>query len=89
MEYYGVKFYGTGDFANAEELRKCEKVFGDYHNWNGYTDINKIIELYNVKKYIDTGIRLDDWADELYLDFQKSLSNCNHNHFHLIQPIHN
>ena len=71
MEYYGVKFYGTGDFANAEELRKCEKVFGDYHNWNGYTDINKIIELYNVKKYIDTGIRLDDWADELYLDFQK------------------
>ena len=24
-----------------------------------------------MKKYIDTGIRLDDWADELYLDFQK------------------
>ena len=71
MEYYVIKFYGTGDFANAEELKKCEKVFDDYENWNNYTDINKIIELYNVKKYIDTGIRLDDWADELYLDFQK------------------
>lgn len=58
MEYYGVKFYGTGDFANAEELKKCEKVFDDYENWNNYTDINKIIELYNVKKYIDTGYDL-------------------------------
>ena len=58
MEYYGVKFYGTGDFANAEELKKCEKVFDDYENWNNYTDINKIIELYNVKKYIDTGYYL-------------------------------
>lgn len=58
MEDYGVKFYGTGDFANAEELKKCEKVFDDYDNWNNYTDINKIIELYNVKKYIDTGIRI-------------------------------
>lgn len=71
MEYYGVKFYGTGDFANAEELKKCEKVFDDYENWNNYTDINKIIELYNVKKYIDTGIRLDDWTDDDASNYQE------------------
>lgn len=71
MEYYGVKFYGTGDFVDKDELEKCETVLNNYDSWNSYTDINKIIELYNVKKYIDTGIRLEHWTNEQYLSFQK------------------
>lgn len=68
--YFGVDFYGDGEVANPGELRKCEMVFDDYGNWKTYTDVNRVIELYNVKKYIDTGIRLDDWANLQYGSYQ-------------------
>ena len=48
--YFGVDFYGNGEVVNLGELKKCEIVFDDYDNWKSYTDINKVIELYNVKK---------------------------------------
>lgn len=47
--YFGVDFYGNGEVVNLGELKKCEIVFDDYDNWKSYTDINKVIELYNVK----------------------------------------
>lgn len=68
--YFGVDFYGNGEVVNLGELKKCEIVFDDYDNWKSYTDINKVIELYNVKKYIDTGIRLEDWTNPQYTDYQ-------------------
>ena len=46
--YFGVDFYGNGEVVNLGELKKCEIVFDDYDNWKSYTDINKVIELYNI-----------------------------------------
>lgn len=74
--YFGVDFYGNGEVVNLGELKKCEIVFDDYDNWKSYTDINKVIELYNVKKYIDTGIRLEDWTNPQYTDYQIRLIKC-------------
>ena len=71
MNKYRTQYYDFGDLAIPNELMKCEEVLNDFGKWNSYKSIDQIIELYNVKRYIDSGIRLQKWTDEIYSVYQE------------------
>lgn len=71
MRKYRTQYYDLGDLAIPNELMKCEEVLNDFGNWNSYKSVDQIIELYNVKRYIDSGVRLQRWTDEVYLLYQE------------------
>ncbi|MCQ2439871.1 MAG: hypothetical protein MJ074_08920 [Oscillospiraceae bacterium] len=58
-----IKFYSVHDMASGYHLQKAETVF---QNWDAHIDsanINDMIELYNIKKYIDADMQLNQWSD--------------------------
>ena len=59
-----VKFYGPTDMASVYELRKAENVIESFNAATEYTDVNRVIELYNIKLYFDNKIYIQSW-DEL------------------------
>lgn len=71
MNKYRTQYYDLGDLAIPNELMKCEEVLNDFGKWNSYKSIDQIIELYNVKRYVDSGIRLQKWTDEIYSVYQE------------------
>ena len=71
MNKYRTQYYDFGDLAIPNELMKCEEVLNDFGKWNSYKSIDQIIELYNVKRYIDSGIRLQKWTDKIYSVYQE------------------
>lgn len=65
-----VKFYGEHDMSAGWHLKRAESVL---ENWNGstnITEINQVIEFYNIKKYFDCGIRLEQWDESTYAAYK-------------------
>lgn len=61
-----VKFYSVGDWASGYELKKAEEIL-DKYNKNYYltsNNVNDFIEIYNIQKYFDNGIYLNEWSEE-------------------------
>ena len=58
-----VKFYGITDMASGYELRNAEKVIETFNADTEYTDINRVIELYNIKQYFDNEMYLASWDE--------------------------
>lgn len=58
-----VVFYGPNDGASGYELRNAEKVIESFSADTEYTDINKVIELYNIKQYFDNEMYLTSWNE--------------------------
>ena len=59
-----VKFFSEHDMASGWHLKKIESYM---EQWSGYTEvrgINDVLELYNIRKYIDAGLRLEYWDEE-------------------------
>lgn len=69
-----VSFYSVSDGASAYELGNAEKILETFNNDTVYTDINRVLELYNIKQYFDNEMYLKTW-DELttakYIDVVK------------------
>lgn len=61
-----VKFYGVADLGAGGELKKAEKVLSlNLTNaYGNYSEINSIIELYNILLYIEKEIYLRSWSQE-------------------------
>lgn len=72
--YNGVKFYGVNDWSIAENLEKAAVILDSYDTNREYTDINQIIELYNIQELINCGVCLKKW-DEDSIDHYKQISN--------------
>ena len=73
----GVKFYSLNDMASGYELRNAESIIESFNIEEDYSDINKIIELYNIKQYFDNEIYLLSWDDSTklkYISIVKSFS---------------
>lgn len=67
-----VKFYSPNDLACGRNLKKCELIIKDYDNGNKVeNDINDIIEIYNIKKYLDNKLYLRNWTPEDMDRFEK------------------
>ena len=62
-----VVFFSIHDMGGTTQLRKGEAVL-KHPIKSEYTDVNEVIELFNIKKYFDAGLFLSTWSsDELQL----------------------
>lgn len=62
-EYDGVKFYSVHDWSIGEHLAKAAVVLESFDENAEYTDINNVIELYNIQELINSGVTLSDWDE--------------------------
>ena len=65
-DYDGVKFYGKGDMANFIQLEKADAIIFAFNKNSEYTDINAVIELYNIQQLYNASITLKTWTKEEY-----------------------
>lgn len=65
-----VEFYSKEDMAGSHELSKGENILRN-ETQSFYTDINDILELYNIKKYLDNQLYLKDWTQEDIANFKE------------------
>lgn len=58
-----IVFFSEHDMANGHQLEKAESILKSEIQ-DDYKDINDILELYNLKKYIDRDLFLKSWSSE-------------------------
>lgn len=67
-----VIFFSKEDMSAGHQLSKGEHLLRK-GILSSYTDINDILELYNIKKYIDNDLYLRDWSQEDIEDFNQTV----------------
>lgn len=65
-----VVFYSKEDLASEFYLQKGERILRTDIK-STYTDINEVLELYNLKKYIDCSLYLKSWSQDDIANFKK------------------
>jgi hypothetical protein len=65
-----VVFHSKEDMAGGHYLQKGEHILLANTKSN-YTDINEILELYNLKKYIDNELYLKSWSQVYITNFKQ------------------
>lgn len=65
-----VYFYSKDDLAGGHQLSKGEHILRAEIKSN-YSDINEVLELYNLKKYFDNELYLRSWTQEEIDDFKQ------------------
>ena len=68
-----VEFFSKEDMAGGHQLSKGEHILRKETSSN-YTDINDVLELYNIKKYIDNDLYLRNWTQEDITDFKQKVA---------------
>ena len=66
-----IKFFGECDMSSGWFHQKIEKFFQHWDERIQEPDLKTILELYNIKKYIDSGMRLAQWTDAQFLTYQE------------------
>lgn len=69
-----VHFYSKEDMAGGHQLTKGEHILRDRTQSN-YSDINDILELYNIKKYLDNELYLKSWTQEDIDNFRQKATD--------------
>lgn len=69
-----VKFFSKEDMSAGMNLSTAEPILRSFDSNNDF-DINDIIELYQIKKYIDNDIFLLSWTDEDKLLFKEKVKS--------------
>lgn len=64
--YDGVRFYSANDLSTGINLKHSEDVIMDYENNLNNSDINYILELYNITLLFQLNIIIDEWDEEYY-----------------------
>lgn len=72
-DFNRVEFYSKEDLAGGLQLSKGESILRN-ENKLIYEDINDVLELYNVKKYIDNELYLKNWTEKDIEDFKAKVS---------------
>lgn len=70
-DYNGVKYYSPNDWGISVELEEAENIIKSFDPENTITDINAILELFNVQKLLECGTRLRKWSDEEYNSYKQ------------------
>ncbi|HBZ26456.1 MAG TPA: hypothetical protein DEO54_09540 [Rikenellaceae bacterium] len=65
-----VEFHSKEDMAGGHNLQKGEHILRCDTKLN-YNDINEILELYNIKKYIDNDLYLKSWTEDDIKNFKQ------------------
>ena len=66
-----AKFYSIEDLGNNLELTRAEEILEAYDEGKEFEDINDIIELYNVKLFLDNHLALKKWTEEQIANYIK------------------
>ena len=66
-----AKFYSIDDLGNNLELTRAEEILEAYDEGKEFEDINDIIELYNVKLFLDNHLALKKWTEEQIANYIK------------------
>lgn len=74
MDRNRVVFYTKENLASGYELQKGEPILRAEIKQN-YTDINDILELYNLKKYIDSKTYLSNWTQADIRNFKQKVDS--------------
>lgn len=67
----GIKFHGVNDLSSSYYLEKAELILDEFDEYKQYTDINEIIELFNIKQYIANDMYLKSWNEEKIGDYKR------------------
>ncbi len=59
-----IKFFSAFDLAAGYTLKCATPILDSFNPSANYTDINDVIELDQIKKFIDSGVLLKEWSDE-------------------------
>ncbi|MDE7453370.1 MAG: hypothetical protein K2N22_03070, partial [Clostridia bacterium] len=70
-----VRFYSKTDMINGFMLEKSLSVLKKLTHTRTYNNINDVLELYNVQKFIDAQIFRQDFTDEDKALFSLSLKH--------------
>ncbi len=76
-DYSGVKFFSETDLSCGYHLQTAVEILENFNPEKEYTEINEVIELYNIKKYFDSGVTLTAWDEatiQKYKDICKKFS---------------
>lgn len=65
-----VEFYSKEDMAGGYHLSKGEHILRS-ETKSDYENINDVLELYSIKKYIDNELYLTSWTEKDIADFKK------------------
>lgn len=66
-----IKFYGVNDLAASYFLERIEEFFRNWDERVFEPSAKTILELHNIKRYIDVGMRLRNWTDEQFLEYRE------------------
>ena len=61
--YDGVKFYNAADLSCGHSLEKAETILQAFSLSDEISDVNRVIELFNIKEFFDRDLRLKKWTD--------------------------
>lgn len=68
-----VKYYSKNDLGNGLQLLQTEKVLDRYQEGQSYSNINDVLELYNVKLFLDNGLSLCSWTEEQIANYKQKI----------------
>ena len=71
-----IKFYGAHDLSSGWQLKEIEEFFQRWDEKIHEPDLNTILVLYNIKKYMDAGMQRLDWTDEQFSEYQNQYPEC-------------
>lgn len=69
-----IKFYSPNDMMNGNNLVNSMKIIESYQSGKELTLINDMLELYNIKKYFDNNMYLEEWNSEYISIYENILS---------------
>lgn len=70
-----AKFYSVEDLGNGMQLSRAQIVLDGYVTERAYTDINDVLELYNVKLLLDNNLALKSWTSDDIKHYNKIAAN--------------
>lgn len=69
-DHKAIKFYSAHDMGAGHHLRKVEELLKVFDVEKRLENIDECMELYNVKKFIDAGLRFPEWSDTMVESFK-------------------
>lgn len=72
-DFNRVEFYSKEDLAGGLQLSKGESILRNETKLV-YEDINDVLELYNIKKYIDNDLYLKSWTEKDIEEFKAKVT---------------
>lgn len=70
-EYAGIVFHSEHDLTVGYNLSAIEKKLNHFNPNEQYTDINEIIEFYNIQKYFKFELYLTSWSDDVVRNYRE------------------